>query len=321
MLDNKAILITGGTGSFGKQFVATVLANYSPKRLIVLSRDELKQHDMRLQFDDPRLSFFVGDVRDRDRLYRAFQASVDVVIHAAALKQVPSCEYNPYEAVKTNVLGAQNVIEAAIDCRVPKVVAISTDKAVNPINLYGATKLVAEKLFIQGNSYAGGKGTRFSCARYGNVVGSRGSVIPLFLKQRENGSITVTHPKMTRFWLTLERGVDFVIQCMDRMHGGEVFVPKIPSMNIMDLVKAVAPECRVEYIGVRAGEKLHEVLISEDEARNTVELEDMYIIQPLHPWWKSENWNDAKPVAEGFRYTSDTNTRWLTIDELQALVK
>jgi len=320
MINDKTVLITGGTGSFGKQFVATALAKHNPKRIIVFSRDELKQHDMRMQFDDERLTFFIGDVRDRDRLYRAFQARVDVVLHAAALKQVPSCEYNPFEAVKTNVLGAQNVIEAAIDCGVPKVVGISTDKAVNPINLYGATKLVAEKLFIQGNAYAGSKVTRFSCARYGNVVGSRGSVVPLFLEQRKNGTVTITDPRMTRFWLTLEQGVEFVIRCVGQMHGGEVFVPKIPSMRIMDLKKALAPDCEIRHIGIRPGEKLHEALISEDEVRHTVELEDMYIIQPLHPWWQVENWAGARPLADDFRFTSDTNTRWLSIEELRSLI-
>lgn len=320
MIHDKTVLVTGGTGSFGKQFVATALAKYNPKRIIIFSRDELKQHDMRLQFDDERLSFFVGDVRDRDRLHRAFQARVDVVLHAAALKQVPSCEYNPFEAVKTNVLGAQNVIEAAIDCGVPRVLGISTDKAVNPINLYGATKLVAEKLFIQGNAYAGGRVTRFSCARYGNVVGSRGSVVPLFFEQRKNGTVTITDARMTRFWLTLEQGVEFVIRCVEEMHGGEVFVPKIPSMRIVDLKKAVAPDCEIQYIGIRPGEKLHEVLVSDDEAWHTVEVDDMYIIQPMHPWWRVENWAGARRLPEGFRFASDTNTRWLSIEELGSLV-
>ncbi|MCL6636012.1 MAG: polysaccharide biosynthesis protein, partial [Peptococcaceae bacterium] len=218
-------------------------------------------------------------------------------------------------------IGARNVIEAALDTGVKKVMAISTDKAVNPINLYGATKLCAEKLFIQSNSYAGAQGARFSCARYGNVVGSRGSVIPLFLEQRRNGRVTVTDPRMTRFWITLEQGVRFVIRCIEQMHGGEIFVPKIPSMNIMDLVKAVAPDCEVEYIGIRPGEKLHEVLISEDEARHTMELEDMYMVQPVHPWWRVENWASGKPLPDGFRYTSDANSQWLSVDELRALVE
>jgi len=276
---------------------------------------------MRQQFnDDPRLRFFIGDVRDRDRLYRGMKG-VDIVVHAAALKQVPACEYNPMEAVRTNIQGAANVIDAALDNGVEKVMAISTDKAVNPINLYGATKLVAEKLFVQANAYRGTGPTRFSCTRYGNVVGSRGSVIPLFLEQRRNGKVTVTDPRMTRFWITLEQGVRFVIRCIQQMQGGEIFVPKIPSMNIMDLVKAIASDCEVEYIGIRPGEKLHETLISEDESRHTLELDDMFVIQPAHPWWRVGNWTGAKPVPDGFCYASNTNDRWLTVEELQKMVK
>ena len=320
-LNDKTILITGGTGSFGRKFVQIALARHNPRRIIVLSRDELKQHDMRTEVTDPRLSFFVGDVRDRDRLYRAFQANVDIVVHAAALKQVPACEYNPFEAIKTNVLGAQNVIEAAIDCGVPKVLALSTDKAVNPINLYGATKLCAEKLFVQGNSYAGGRKTRFSCVRYGNVIGSRGSVIPVFLHQRVNGKVTVTDERMTRFWLTLEQGVEFVIRCVGEMHGGEVFVPRIPSMKIMDLAKAIAPQCKVEFNGIRPGEKLDEVLVSRDEARHTVALEDMFVILPEHSWWGQENWVSAKPLPDGFTFASDINDRWLSTDDLRRMVE
>jgi UDP-N-acetylglucosamine 4,6-dehydratase len=317
------VLITGGTGSFGKKFTEIMLREYHPKKLIIFSRDELKQHEMRQVYPDTGdspIRFFIGDIRDRDRLYRAFHG-VDIVVHAAALKQVPACEYNPFEAVQTNILGAKNVIDAAIDRGVKKVMALSTDKAVNPVNLYGATKLCAEKLFIQGNSYSGEGGTRFSCARYGNVVGSRGSVVPLFLEQRKQGRITITDPRMTRFWITLEQGVRFVIKCIEIMHGGEIFVPKIPSMNILDLAKAIAPDCEVEYIGIRPGEKLHEVLISEDEARYTVELDDMYIIQPVYPWWRVENWAGAKPLPEGFRYTSDTNTRWLSVEELRRMIE
>jgi len=317
MIADKTVLITGGTGSFGKKFVEIALSKYHPKRIIVFSRDELKQHDMRMQFDDPRLSFFIGDVRDRDRLYRAFQANVDLVVHAAALKQVPSCEYNPFEAVKTNVMGAQNVIDAAIDCGVPKVMSLSTDKAVNPTNLYGATKLCAEKLFVQGNSYAGEELTRCSCVRYGNVVGSRGSVIPIFLEQRQNGKVTVTDRRMTRFWITLEQGVEFVIRCIGLMYGGEVFVPRIPSMGIMDLVEAIAPGCEVEFTGIRPGEKIHEVLVSRDEARHTVALEDMFVIQPEHHWWGRDNWIDGEALPDGFAFTSDTNDRWLTVEELR----
>lgn len=320
-LDGKTVLITGGTGSFGRKFVEVALAKHKPQRVIVFSRDELKQHEMRLQFPDPRLGFFIGDVRDRERLYRAFKADVDVVVHAAALKQVPSCEYNPFEAVKTNVLGAQNVIDAAIDCGVPNVMAVSTDKAVNPINLYGATKLCAEKLFVQGNSYAGGKVTRLSCVRYGNVVGSRGSVITLFLQQRCNGKVTVTDERMTRFWVTLEQGVEFVIRCIEVMQGGEVFVPQIPSMGIMDLVDAIAPGCEVEFTGIRPGEKLHETLISFDEARHTRAFEDMFVIEPEHHWWKIGAWEDGESLPDSYAYTSETNDRWLTADELQRMVE
>ncbi|MEI7732395.1 MAG: UDP-N-acetylglucosamine 4,6-dehydratase (inverting) [Verrucomicrobiota bacterium] len=318
---DSVILITGGTGSFGKKFTETVLRDLQPKKLIVFSRDELKQHEMQQLFPPqkhPNLRFFIGDVRDRDRLQRAF-TGVDVVIHAAALKQVPACEYNPFEAIQTNIIGAKNIIDAAIDRGVKRVVALSTDKAVNPINLYGATKLCAEKLFIQGNTYAASGNTRFCCVRYGNVVGSRGSVIPLFLKQQATGKITITDGRMTRFWITLEQGVKLVTTAMERMHGGEVFVPKIPSMNIMDLAAAIAPECKVETIGIRPGEKLHEVLVSEDEARNTVELADMYIIKPNHPFWDETKWSEGTPLPDGFWYGSDNNTQWLKGKELQRL--
>jgi UDP-N-acetylglucosamine 4,6-dehydratase len=321
--NDKTILVTGGTGSFGKKFTEVMLREYHPKKLIIFSRDELKQHEMRQVYPDAGdspMRYFIGDVRDRERLCRAFHG-VDVVLHAAALKQVPACEYNPFEAVQTNIMGAKNVIDAAIDQGGKKVMAISTDKAVNPINLYGATKLCAEKLFIQGNAYSGERGSRFSCARYGNVVGSRGSVVPLFMEQRKNGVITITNPQMTRFWITLEQGVRFVIRCIELMHGGETFVPKIPSMNNMDLAKAIAPNCKVDYIGIRPGEKLHEVLVSEDEARHTVELDDMYIVRPAHPWWQSENWAGAKSLPDGFRYTSDTNTHWLSNQELEKLIE
>jgi UDP-N-acetylglucosamine 4,6-dehydratase/5-epimerase len=316
----ESILVTGGTGSFGKKFVEIMLRDYQPQRLVVFSRDELKQHEMRTAgFDHTSLRYFIGDVRDVERLKRAL-SGVTVVVHAAALKQVPACEYNPFEAIQTNILGARNVIDAAIDQGVRRILALSTDKAVNPINLYGATKLCAEKVFVQANSYAGARDTRFSCARYGNVVGSRGSVIPIFLEQRRHGKITITDPRMTRFWLTLEQGVKFVIRCLEQMHGGEIFVPKIPSMRMMDLAQTIAPGCQVEYIGIRPGEKLHEVLVSEDESRQTLETEDMFVIQPSHPWWKSENWVNAKPLAEGFRYSSDSNERWLTRRELEELV-
>jgi UDP-N-acetylglucosamine 4,6-dehydratase len=316
----QAVLVTGGTGSFGKKFVEIMLREYQPKRLVIFSRDELKQHEMRASgFNDPSLRYFLGDVRDQARLERAL-AGITVVIHAAALKQVPACEYNPFEAIQTNIIGGKNVIDAAINQGVRRILALSTDKAVNPINLYGATKLCAEKMFVQANAYAGAQDTRFSCARYGNVVGSRGSVVPVFLEQRKRGKLTITDPRMTRFWLTLEQGVQFVIHCIERMHGGEIFVPKIPSMRLLDLAETVAPGCEIEYVGIRPGEKLHEVLVSEDEARNTVETEDMYVIQPSHPWWGKQNWVAAKPVAEGFRYGSDTNPRWLTGQELEAIV-
>jgi UDP-N-acetylglucosamine 4,6-dehydratase len=318
-LDDKTILVTGGTGSFGRKLVETILARWRPRRLIVFSRDELKQSEMRRDFPSEALRFFLGDVRDVDRLRRAMHG-VDFVVHAAALKQVPACEYNPFEAVKTNVLGGANVIDAAIDAGVKKVVAISTDKAVNPINLYGATKLCAEKLFVQGNAYAGLDGCRFSCARYGNVVGSRGSVIPLFLDQRANGVITVTDERMTRFWITLEQGVDFVLRCLDLMKGGEVFVPKIPSMRIMDLVRVVAPECEVKITGIRPGEKVHEVLVAEDESLHAVEFEDMYVILPAHPWSDAKHWSHGRPLAPDFRFASDTNERWLSADDLRAMM-
>jgi UDP-N-acetylglucosamine 4,6-dehydratase len=319
-IDGQVVLITGGTGSFGKKFTEIALRDFQPAKLIVFSRDELKQHEMRQEFDDARLRFFIGDVRDVDRLRRAMHG-VDIVVHAAALKQVPACEYNPMEAILTNVMGAKNVIDAALDTGVKKIIALSTDKAVSPVNLYGATKLCAEKLFVQSNAYTGRTGTSFSCVRYGNVVGSRGSVIPLFLNQRQSGRITVTDRRMTRFWITLEQGVRFVIRCIEQMHGGEVLVPKIPSMNIMDLVQAIAPNCEVEEIGIRPGEKLHEVLISEDEARHTLKMDDMFVVQPVHPWWFRDSWNGGTSLPENFRYGSDTNEEWLSVAQLQAMVK
>ena len=316
----QVVLVTGGTGSFGKKFIEIMLRQYHAKKLVIFSRDELKQHDMRASgFDHPSLRYFIGDVRDQARLERAL-TGVTVVIHAAALKQVPACEYNPFEAIQTNIIGGRNVIDAAINQGVRRILALSSDKAVNPINLYGATKLCAEKMFVQANAYAGAQDTRFSCARYGNVVGSRGSVIPVFLEQRKKGKITITDPPMTRFWITLEQGVKFVIHCLEHMHGGEIFVPKIPSMSLVELAKSVAPGCDIEYIGIRPGEKLHEVLLSEDEARNALEADEMYIVQPSHPWWKPENWISAKPLPDGFRYTSDTNVQWLSGRELEGLI-
>jgi len=317
---DKTVLVTGGTGSFGKKFAEIILREYHPRRLIIFSRDELKQHEMReLGFKDSSIRYFIGDVRDVERLGRAFH-DVDIVVHAAALKQVPACEYNPIEAVLTNVMGARNVIEAALDTEVRQVLALSTDKAVNPVNLYGATKLVAEKLFVQANAYRGKGPTRFSCVRYGNVVGSRGSVIPIFQQQRKNGRITITDSRMTRFWITLDQGVRFVIKAIEQMHGGEVFVPKIPSMSLEDLVSALAPGCVTESIGIRPGEKLHEVLVSEDEARNSVELDDMFVIQPMHPWWSDSHWTGARSLPDGFRYTSNTNPEWLSVEDLHRLV-
>ncbi len=319
---DKVILITGGTGSFGKKFIEIMLKEYHPAKIIVLSRDELKQHEMRINgFDDPSLRYFLGDIRDVERLKRAFMG-VDIVVHAAALKQVPACEYNPTEAIKTNIMGSQNVIDAALDCGVKKVLAISTDKAVNPVNLYGVTKLGAEKLFVQSNSYAGGRETRFSCTRYGNVVGSRGSVVPVFLQQRQSGKLTVTDERMTRFWISLDQGVRFVIRCIEQMHGGEVFVPKIPSMTVKDLGAALAPECEIVYTGIRPGEKLHEVLVSEDEARSTVELDDMFVVQPTGTLWFGKEWERiGKPLPDGFRYASNTNTEWLDLDGVKAMIK
>ncbi len=316
-----SVLITGGTGSFGRKFAHTLLRKYHPRRLVIFSRDELKQHDMRAAgLDHPSLRYFLGDVRDLERLRRAF-SGVDVVVHAAALKQVPSCEYNPFEAIQTNVMGSKNVIDAAIDAGVRKAITISSDKAVNPVNLYGATKLCAEKLFVQGNAYGGEHGCRFACSRYGNVVGSRGSVIPLFLQQRQNGTITLTDQRMTRFWITLEQGVEFVIRSLELMHGGEIFVPKIPSMKLTELASTIAPGSAMKEVGIRPGEKLHEVLVSEDEARHTVEFDDMYVIRPEHSWWQQHNWSAGRALPDGFRFSSDTNTRWLTPEALRALVE
>jgi len=317
----QSVLVTGGTGSFGKKFVEIMLREFQPKRLVIFSRDELKQHEMKASgFNHPSLRYFIGDVRDPGRLDRAL-AGVTVVVHAAALKQVPACEYNPFEAIQTNIMGGRNVIDASINQGVKRILALSTANAVNPINLYGATKLCAEKMFVQANAYSGARDTRFSCARYGNVVGSRGSVIPMFLEQKRRGKLTITDPRMTRFWITLEQGVKFVIRCIEQMHGGEIFVPKIPSMRLTDLAQAVAPGCEIEYIGIRAGEKLHEALVSEDEARNTVETDEMYVIQPSHPWWQNGNWMNARALPEGFRYASDTNTEWMTDQQVRDLME
>jgi UDP-N-acetylglucosamine 4,6-dehydratase len=319
---NKVVLITGGTGSFGRAFTKRVLDDFKPAKLIIFSRDELKQHEMRSAgYEHPSLRYFIGDVRDMMRVRRAMQG-VDIVVHAAALKQVPACEYNPIEAIMTNIIGGRNVVEAALDTSVEKVMALSTDKAVNPINLYGATKLAAEKLFIQSNAYAGGRDVRFSCVRYGNVVGSRGSVVPVFIKQRESGRVTITDERMTRFWLSLDQGVDFTIRCIEQMQGGEVFVPKIPSMRITDLAKTIAPDAEIDFIGIRPGEKLHEVLISEDEARHTLELPDMFVVEPTGALWFGHDWrNKGNPLEEGFCYTSDNNKDWLDEGQIQEIVQ
>jgi len=318
-IKNKTVLVTGGTGSFGKKFISKILKE-DVKKVIVFSRDELKQYEMAQEYTDRRMRFFIGDVRDKDRLYRAFEG-VDYVVHAAALKHVEACEYNPFEAVKTNIHGAQNIIEAAIDKGVNKVIALSTDKACSPINLYGATKLASDKLFVAANSYVGDKDTRFSVVRYGNVVGSRGSVVPFFEKVKETGTIPITDERMTRFWITLDQGVQFVIDSFNRMHGGEIFVPKIPSMKVTDLAKAIAPDCKIEIVGIRPGEKLHEAMITEDDARRTVDQGDHYVIQPEFPWWNDESVNGGQNLEDGFSYVSHTNEDWLSVEELNELVR
>jgi UDP-N-acetylglucosamine 4,6-dehydratase len=324
MLNDKSILITGGTGSFGKKCAEILLTKYKPRKIIIFSRDELKQYEMAQKFSHDRfpcIRYFIGDVRDKDRLYRAFQR-VDCVIHAAAMKQVPAAEYNPFEAVKTNIIGSANIIDAAIEQKVKSVIALSTDKAANPVNLYGATKLCSDKLFVAGNAYVGRDDTRFSVVRYGNVVGSRGSVIPFFLKQKESGVLPITDPRMTRFWITLEQGVDFVLQSLDRMVGGEIFVPKLPTMNIMDLANAIAPDCRTEIAGIRPGEKLHEVMVPLDDSRNTVEIENYFVIKPSFHFFErrfkdSEN---AKSLPDGFEYNSGTNPWRLSSEELLKMI-
>jgi len=319
-IENKTVLVTGGTGSFGYKFVSKAL-ELGAKKIIVFSRDELKQYEMQKQFEgQKKLRFFIGDVRDKDRLYRAFNC-VDIVIHAAAMKHVDACEYNPFEAVKTNIHGAQNVIEAAIDCGVEKVIALSTDKACSPVNLYGATKLASDKLFVAANSYVGDKKTSFSVVRYGNVVGSRGSVVPFFKSIKHTGVLPVTDERMTRFWITLEQGVHFVLDSLNRMNGGEVFIPKIPSMKVIDLAKAIAPECDIKIVGIRPGEKLHEAMIMEDDARHTLEFDDYYVIQPEFPWWSKQYAVGGKELSDGFSYTSDKNEDWLTVEQLQLLAE
>lgn len=322
----QSILITGGTGSFGKAFTEHVLKHLSPKKLIILSRDELKQFQMRQDYpveQYPNLRFFIGDVRDRDRLYRALDG-IDIVIHAAALKQVPTAEYNPLEAIKTNILGVANLIDASIDRNVKRVLALSTDKAACPVNLYGATKLCADKLVVAANAYSGFHRTRFSVVRYGNVVGSRGSVIPYFLAQRPTGQLTITDPRMTRFLITLDQGVKFVLASTERMLGGEIFIPKIPSVRIANLARVIAPDCQHQVIGIRPGEKLHEVMVPEDEAHLTLDFEDQYVIQPSHSFWNRKDLmadRSAKICEDGFQYSSDTNVWWLSDGEIFEMVK
>ena len=328
MFNNKSILITGGTGSFGKKFIETILDRYQPKKIIVYSRDELKQFEMQNKWpetDKFPIRYFIGDVRDLPRLTMAM-SDINIVIHAAALKQVPATEYNPFEAVKTNVLGAQNVIDAALENRVKKVLALSTDKAAAPINLYGATKLTSDKLFVTANNYKGKKDIKFSVVRYGNVMGSRGSVIPFFLKEKRNGLLPITDKRMTRFNITLQEGVDFVLQCLEKMWGGELFIPKIPSYRIVDVAKAIAPEAKHKIVGIRPGEKLHEEMITESDAINTIEFDDYFVIVPaIREWDKSRfiiesNGKKGKQCSDLFSYNSKTNKPYLTIDELKQLI-
>lgn len=316
---DKTILVTGATGSFGTTFTKLALAELPIRSLRIFSRDELKQWDMQAKLRDDRLRFFIGDVRDPDRLHRALEG-VDVLIHAAALKQVPLCEYNPLEAIKTNILGAVNIIDAAIDTGVKRIMALSTDKAASPTNLYGATKLCAEKLFVQANSYVGSRPIRFSCCRYGNVLGSRGSVIPSFVAQRATGKLTITDERMTRFWVTLPQAAQFVRRRIEEMHGGELFVPKLPSVRIVDVARAVAPDARLEVTGLRPGEKLSETLVTEHEARRTKEQDDLYVIEPEHPWWLERGGAAGRALPESFEYRSDNNSEWLDSDKLRHLL-
>jgi UDP-N-acetylglucosamine 4,6-dehydratase len=322
MLNDKVILITGGTGSFGKKFTEIVLKRYKPKKLIIFSRDELKQFEMAQVFSPEKYNcvrYFIGDVRDKERLQRAFHR-VDIVIHAAALKQVPAAEYNPTEVIKTNIYGAQNIVNVAADRGVKRVIALSTDKAANPVNLYGATKLCSDKLFIAANAFVSGEESRFSVVRYGNVIGSRGSVIPFFLEKKKMGVLPITDPRMTRFWITLEQAVEFVLKCLEIMVGGELFVPKIPSMKMTDLAKAICPECRTEIVGIRPGEKLHEIMVPKDDAYNTVEFEDYYVIKSLFRNFE-RRFNGGKPVLEDFEYNSGTNRWLLTIEEMREMIR
>ncbi len=319
-LQGKTVLVTGGTGSFGNKLIEVLLERDEPDAIRVFSRDELKQSELRrrLADDDERIRYLIGDVRDLPRLTRAMRG-VDVVVHAAALKQVPICEYNPFEAIQTNVVGAENVVSAAIENDVPLTIALSSDKAVNPVNLYGATKLCAEKIITQGNAYAGDSVAQFANVRYGNVVGSRGSVIPLFKSQAASGVLTITDERMTRFWITLEQAVAFVLNSLDRMGGGEIFVPKIPSMRVVDMAEALAPEAEHRIIGIRPGEKLHEVLLTDDESRHSLETEQGFVILPEHASWPLREVDDGRPLPFGFHYSSDQNDHWLAVDELREM--
>ena len=322
-LNGKTVLVTGGTGSFGQKCVRMLLEKSGAKKIIIFSRDELKQLQMKNDLPDPddKLRFFIGDVRDVERLKMAFHG-VDYVVHAAALKQVPALEYNPFEAIKTNILGTQNVIDAALDCGIKKVVYISTDKAANPANLYGATKLCAERLIVSSNAYSGENGTLFAVVRYGNVFGSRGSLVQIIEDQRANGEVTLTHEEMTRFWITLEEGVSFVLMALEKSRGGEIFVPKIPSMSIKDLIQILAPECRLKVIGIRPGEKIHEVLITPEEARHAKEYVDYYIILPEYDWWsQQEHYSDGGNLDEGFILTSRKNKLQLNEEEVKKLLQ
>ena len=319
-LSGMTILLTGGTGSFGQAFLRHVTTTWPDAVVRIYSRDELKQLQVHEKFGDRGVRYFVGDVRDRDRLVRA-ASGADIIVHAAAMKQVPACEYNPFEAVQTNILGAQNVVDAAIDSGVARVLALSTDKAVNPVNLYGATKLCAEKIVVQGNAYASQSRTCLSCVRYGNVVASRGSVIPLFRQQAQQGRITITDARMTRFWISLDQAVELVFYALEHMVGGEVFIPKIPSMRVPDLARAIAPDAEVDVIGIRPGEKIHEVLLTADESRHSIDAGEVYVVLPEHPWWvASPRWMEGKPLADGFVYSSDSNDRWLGEAEIAELL-
>jgi len=324
-LNGSAILVTGGTGSFGRAFIRLALTKWKPRRLVVFSRDELKQYEMQQALSVESYSclrYFIGDVRDCERLSMAMR-DIDIVVHAAALKHVPAAEYNPFECIHTNVIGAENVVRAAIRTGVRRVIALSTDKAANPVNIYGASKLASDKIFVAANHLSGSDGTRFSVVRYGNVIGSRGSVVPLFRKLIDQGCkrLPITDPRMTRFWITLNQGAEFVLSCLNAMQGGEIFVPKIPSMRIVDIAKVLAPHIDHEIIGIRPGEKLHEVMIPEDDGRMTRELDNLYIIQPSFAGWRVDGSEDgSRPVADGFRYTSDSNPEWLDPERFSAML-